>query len=109
MTPQLRVWAYTHSYAYIWASLVAQLVKNLPARSGRHGFDPWVRKSPLEKGKATPLQYSGLENSMDCNPWGCKESDTTERLSRSLSRSRVEPERQRKREEYLLFFGSLVF
>ena len=65
MTPQLRVWAYTQSYAYIWASLVAQLVKNLPARSGRHGFDPWVRKSPLEKGKATPLQCSGLENSME--------------------------------------------
>ena len=32
---------------------------------------------PLEKGKAS-LQYSGLENSMDCSPWGCKESDTTE-------------------------------
>ena len=29
-----------------------------------------------------PLQYSGLENSMDCiwGPWGCKESDMTEQL-----------------------------
>jgi len=27
-----------------------------------------------------PLQYSGLENSMH-SPWGCKELDTTERLS----------------------------
>ena len=27
-----------------------------------------------------PLQYSGLENSMD-SPWGRKESDTRERLS----------------------------
>ena len=35
-------------------------------------------RSPGE-GKAYPLQDSGLENSMDC-PWGCKESDTTERL-----------------------------
>ena len=36
-------------------------------------------KDPLEKGKGYPLQFSGLENSMDC-PWGRKESNTTERL-----------------------------
>ena len=35
-------------------------------------------RSPGE-GKGYPLQYSGLENSMDY-PWGCKESDATERL-----------------------------
>ena len=49
---------------YSWASLVAQLVKNLPAMR-----ETWVQslgwEDPLEKGKA-PLQYSGLENSMDC-------------------------------------------
>ena len=34
-----------------------------------------------------PFQYSCLENPqgqkslLDCSPWGCKESDTTERLS----------------------------
>ena len=41
----------------------------------------------LEKGKGYPLQYSGLENSMDgmYSPWGRKESDTTERLSLSLT------------------------
>ena len=41
--------------------------------------------SPGE-GKGYPLQYSGLENSMDYiySPWGHKESDTTERLSLSL-------------------------
>ena len=27
----------------------------------------------LGEGKGYPLQYSGLENSMDCIPWGCKE------------------------------------
>ena len=38
-----------------------------------------------------PLQYSCLENSMDRgawranSPWGCKESDTTEQLTSSLS------------------------
>ena len=31
------------------------------------------------EGKGYPLQYSGLENSMD-SPWGCKDADTAERL-----------------------------
>ena len=48
---------------YSWASLVAQLVKNVPAMQ-----EIWVRslvgKIPLEKGK-DPFQYSGLENSLD--------------------------------------------
>ena len=30
------------------------------------------------EGKGYPLQYSRLENSMDCVPWGRKESDMTE-------------------------------
>ena len=46
-------------------SLVAQLVKNLPAMQ-----ETWVPslgwEDPLEKGKATHSSYSGLENSMDC-------------------------------------------
>ena len=28
-------------------------------------FDPWVGKMPPQEGKGYPLQYSGLENSMD--------------------------------------------
>ena len=36
---------------------------------------------PLGEGKGYPLQYSGLENSMDCIVHGVAESDTTERLS----------------------------
>ena len=35
---------------------------------------PGLERSPGE-GKGYPLQYSGLENSMDCSPWGRKESD----------------------------------
>ena len=59
-----------------WASLVAQLVKNLPAMR-----ETWVRslgwEDPLEKGKAGyPLQYSGLENSMDCRVHGVVRSRT---------------------------------
>ena len=43
----------------VGASLVAQLVKNLPAvqetclQHRRCGFDPWVGKIPLENRKAT--------------------------------------------------------
>ena len=82
---------------YSWASLVAQLVKNSPALP-----KTWVQSlgwdDPLEKGKAThssilawriprtrkklptpvfwPGEFHGLYS-----PWGCKESDTSERLS----------------------------
>ena len=49
---------------YSWASLVAQLVKILPAM-----WKTWVPslgwEDPLEKGRAAHFQYSGLENSMD--------------------------------------------
>ena len=52
---------YPHQYS--WASLVAQVVKNWPAM-----WDTWVQslgwEDPPEKGMASPLQYSGLENSM---------------------------------------------
>ena len=41
-----------------------------------------VSRSIIKRfGKGYPLQYSGLKNSMDYSSWGCKESDTTERLS----------------------------
>ena len=51
-----------------WASLIAQLVKDLPAMQGT-----WVRflgwEDPLEKEIVNPLQYSSLENSMDRGAW----------------------------------------
>ena len=51
---------------YSWASLVAQLVKNLPACNvGDLGSIPEFGRVPGE-GKGYPLQYSGLENSVDC-------------------------------------------
>ena len=62
---------------YSWASLVAQLVKNLPAV-----WETWVRflgwKDPLEKGKAT---HSSILASR--TPWTRRESDMTEPLSLS--------------------------
>ena len=60
-----------YSLQYSWALLVAQLVKNPHAMLGT-----WVRSLGWE-GKGYLLQYSGLD-SMDCSPWGLKESDTTE-------------------------------
>ena len=50
---------YAGATALVGASLVAQLVKNLPVMQ-----ETWVW-FPGE-GKGYPLQYSGRENSMDC-------------------------------------------
>ena len=47
---------------YSWASLVAQLVKNLPAMC-----ETWRRS--LGEGNVNPLQYSCLENRMDRGAW----------------------------------------
>ena len=58
-----------------WASLVAQMVKNPPAI-----WETWVwslgwEDSPGE-GKDYSMQYSGLENSMDCMVHGVAKSQT---------------------------------
>ena len=47
---------------------------------GDLGLIPGLGRSPGE-GKGYPLQYSGLENSMDSTAHGVAESDTTEQLS----------------------------
>ena len=49
---------------------------------GGLGSIPGLGRFPGE-GEGYPLQCSDLESSMDCSPWGRKESDTTERLSLS--------------------------
>ena len=51
----------THS-----ASLVAQMIKNPPARD--LGFIPGLGRSP-GKDNRDPLQYSCLENSMEGGSW----------------------------------------
>ena len=50
--------------------------------AGDLGLIPGLGRSPGE-GNGYPLQYSGLESSMDCigHGWAHKEVDTTERLS----------------------------
>ena len=61
-----------YALQYSWASLVAQLVKNLLAMQ-----ETWVQslvwKDPLEKGKATHSSILAWRS-----PWGGKESDMTE-------------------------------
>ena len=54
------------------------VVKNPPTNAGDLGSVPGLERSRGE-GKGYPLQYSSLENSMDCiSPWGHQELDTTE-------------------------------
>ena len=69
-----------------WASLVAQKVKNPPAMR-----ETWVQslvwEDPLEENLATHSsilagEFHGQRGLASCSPWSCKESDTTERLSR---------------------------
>ena len=75
---------YIYNYIYIllyciyWASLVAQLVKNLSAME-----ETWVGKIPWRRERLpTPLFWPG-EFHVLYSPWGLKESDTTECLSLS--------------------------
>ena len=67
---------------YSWASLLIQMVKNLPAMR-----EIWVRslgwEDPLEKGTATHANILACkvpctEELAGYSPWGCKELDTTE-------------------------------
>ena len=80
---------HTRTHAYICmllvASLVAQIVKNLPAMQAI-----WVqslgREDSLEKGMAThssfwPGEFHGQISLVGLSPWGCEESDKTEQLS----------------------------
>ena len=60
---------------YSWASLMAQLVKNLLEMRETWVWSPgW--EDPLGEGKVYPLQYSGLENSIDCIDHGVAKSQT---------------------------------
>ena len=54
---------------------MAQLVKESTCNVGDLGSIPGLEKSPGER-KGYPLQYSGLENSMDCIAHGVPKSQT---------------------------------
>ena len=66
---------------YSWASLVAQLVKNLTAM-----WETWVQslgwEDLLEEAwQPTIVFLPGPRSLVGYSPWGCKELDMTERLS----------------------------
>ena len=67
-----------YPFQYSWASLVAQLVKNLPIMR-----EMWVRslgwEDLVEKGKVTHSRIPAWR--ILHSPWGSKESDTSEQLS----------------------------
>ena len=51
--------------AQVWSLVRAQMIKNAPAiqETRVHSLG---QEDPLKKGNGYPLQYSALENSMDC-------------------------------------------
>ena len=51
------------------------MLKNLPASAGDLGSIPQLGRSAAE-GKGSPLQYSGLENSVDCKVHGVTKNRT---------------------------------
>ena len=69
-----------YSLQYSWASLVAQLVKSLPAIQ-----ETWVQspgwEDPLEKRKATHCNILAWKIPWTMQSMGLQRSDTTERLS----------------------------
>ena len=72
-----------------WASLVALMIKNLPAMQETQA---WFlgQKDPLEKEwLPTPLflprEVNGQKSLAGYSPWGCKESDMSDWLTLSLS------------------------
>ena len=65
---------------YSWASLVVQMVKNLPAMQDRE----LGQEDALEKGMATHSSVLDWRIPWTYCPWGRKESDRTERPSLSL-------------------------
>ena len=75
-------WLYNRSY-----SLVAQMVKNLPAVQETCVWS-LGQEDPLEKGTPTsvilPGEFHGQRSLMGYSPWGHKESNMTERLTLSL-------------------------
>ena len=65
---------------FIGASLVAQMVKNLPTVRETWVRDPWRRElqpTPV----FLPRQFHGQRSLVSFSPWGRQESDTTQWLT----------------------------
>ena len=85
-----------YPFQYSWASLVAQMVKNLPAMQ-----EIWVRslgwEDPLEKGTATHSRILAWKISMDRGAWWAtvhgvaKSQLMTERLKKKRRKQSCQP------------------
>ena len=64
----LTLFHYFDQFVLNLSFLVAQMIKNLPAMQKDLSLIPGLGRSPGE-GNDYPLQYSGLENSMDREAW----------------------------------------
>ena len=89
LTPELEVSSslWVDSSLFLWASPVAQSVKNLPAVQ-KTGVLSLSWEDPLEKEtQPTPVSLPGKSHGqrslVDCSLWGCKELVITEQLSLS--------------------------
>ena len=76
-------------YAFLWLpSWLSSEETSCQCRRGRrHRFDSWVRKIPWRRNwEPTPVflpgKCHGQRSQAVCSPWGCKQSDPTEQLSK---------------------------
>ena len=75
----------------LWGFSGGSVIKNPPTNQcRRHGFNPWIRKIPWRRKCLLTLvflpgEFHGQRSLVGYSPWGRKESDTTEQLTRSLS------------------------
>ena len=78
-------WGFKLSLSPFWASLVAQMAKNVLAvqQSRVQSLGP---KEPLEEGNGNPGQYSCLENFMDRGAWQIR-SMGSQRVGQQLTLS----------------------
>ena len=91
---------------WVGASLVAQTVKNLPEMQ-----ETWVgkilwKREWLPTLVFLPGEFHGQKSLAIYSPWGCKESDTTQRLTHTLSITYM---LHRHCEIGILIFGMILF
>ena len=64
------IYTHTHTHTHLWASLMAQMEKNLPAMR-RPGFDPCVGKIPWRREwLLTPIFLPGEKEWAEYSLWG---------------------------------------
>ena len=68
------LWSNSHIHPY-WGFLDGSVGEEFTCNAGDLGSIPGLERSPRE-GKGYPLQYSDLENSLDCVVHGVAESET---------------------------------